>query len=334
MRKLMMAAMTIVAVASMDVLQADDNVPLDTSKVVPLTRFLEAHPLDKQAPLVRAALMKWETDSKDVFDVVCPGVIAPVPDKSIKYSGELLVQYIFGGGAHQLEVPADQGKLMPSQLAGVSSMLRAYTQLLGTDQNARIPRFDALLQDEAAGSLAGKLEPLVIAHCLPKPAGTARFPWTIGMTKAQVSAVDGYGPYRSFKNGDLETYNAVFDGHFANFQFFFRDDRLWRIGIYTFEGTDPAAAAQAWGKLYEGMQRSFGGMETPGNTQPTAADAHSMQAFETTAQALVTAGGKAQMAPLHQPSDGYSFASFSTFEVQGTRFYNVTMYFDAPHAKQ
>lgn len=58
------------------------------------------------------------------------------------------------------------------------------------------------------------------------------------MSHAQVAAVEGFGPHRSFRNGDLETYNTIFDGRFENFQFFFRDDKLRRIGVYTFEGTD------------------------------------------------------------------------------------------------
>jgi len=309
---------------------AGDSDELDNTKVVSLTRFLEDHPLDKQAPLVRSGLIQWEANSKDVVDVVCPGVFAPLPDKSIKYNGELLAQFIFGSATHQLAVPSDSGKLMPDQLASMASMLKAYRNFLAADKDARIPRFDELSRNEADGSLTNVLEPLVIANCLPKQTGKSRFPWTFGMSHAQVSAIDGYGPYRSFKNGDLETYNAVFDGHFQNFQFFFRDDQLWRIGVYTFEGTDLNAAADAWGNLYDGMQSNFGTIETPANTPPLASDTVSMKAFKASARALVGQGGKAQMAPVHQPADTRSFASFDGHETQGTMIYYITLFFDPP----
>ena len=309
---------------------AGDMDGLGSTKVVSLTRFLEDHPFDKQAPPVRAALIQWEADSKDVVDVVCPGVFAPLPNRSIKYNSELLAQFIFGSAAYQLAVPTDKGKLMPAQLAGMASVLKTYRTMLAVDKNARIPRFDALSRNEADGSLASVLEPLVIANCLPKQTNSTRFPWTFGMSHAQVSAVDGYGPYRSFRNGDLETYNAVFDGHFRNFQFFFRDDKLQRIGIYTYEGTDLAAAAEAWGNLYEGMQRYFGAVETPANTPPMTGDTASMNAFKANARALVEQGGKAQMTPTRQLTDAFSFASFSRFEGEGKTVYDTRLFFDLP----
>ena len=311
--------------------RAADDAVLASAKVVTLTRFLEDHPLDKQAPPIRAALLQWEAGSEEVVDVVCPGVFAPLPDDSNKYNSELLAQFIFGSGAHQLAVPADNGKLMPAQMAGMTSMLKAYRAFLTVDKEARILRFDALSRTEAEGALASTLEPVVIANCLPTQTGKSRFPWTFGMSKAQVSTLKAYGPYRSFKNGDLETYNAVFDGHFRNFQFFFHEDHLRRIGISTYEGNDLTAATQAWGDLYESMKSNFGGMKTPANKAPAKGAADSMKAFETVARAVVEHGGKAQMAPLQQPADARAFASFIGHETQGTMFYYVTLYFDPPH---
>jgi hypothetical protein len=312
---------------------AGDVQTFDSTKVPPLTRFLEEHPFDQQAPAIRAALIQWEADSKDVVDVVCPGVFAPLPDRSIKYSSELLVQFIFGSAAHQLLQPGDKGKLMPAQLAGAKSMLKAYRSMLVAEKDARIPRFDELSRNEADGSLERVLTPLVIENCLPGDATTARFPWTFGMTHAQVSAVEGYGPYRSFSNGDLETYNAVFDGRFENFQFFFRDDKLARIGVYTFEGRDLAPAVDAWGDLYVGMQRSFGAIETPGNISPTKNDAQSMEAFKSRARELLEKGGKPQMAPVNQPGDTFSFASLNTYDSPAGKTYFVTLFFDPPDAR-
>ena len=144
---------------------AAEEALVTNSNVAPLTRFLEEQPLHKDAPVIRAALLQWEEPSKDVVDVVCPGIFKPIPDKSIKYSGELLAQFIFGSAAYQLENPSEKGKLMPSQLAGMQSMLKAYRSFLAQDPEARIPRLDQLSQDEASGKLLEVLGPLVSANC-------------------------------------------------------------------------------------------------------------------------------------------------------------------------
>ncbi|WP_233840667.1 hypothetical protein [Dyella sp. 2HG41-7] len=144
---------------------ADSPALIDNSKVVPVTRFLEDQPLNENAPALRAALMDWEEKSKDVVDVVCPGVFAPLPDDHIKYGSELVVQFIFGSAAYQIANPGEKGKLMPAQLAGMRSMLKAYRSFLARDPSARIPRYDELSKDDEQGTLPKVLEPLVIANC-------------------------------------------------------------------------------------------------------------------------------------------------------------------------
>lgn len=146
---------------------SDNPPPVDNAKVVPLTRFLEDQPLNENAPMVRSALLQWEDKSKDVVDVVCPGIFSPLPDKSIKYSSVLLAQFIFGSAAHQIANPTDKGKLMPAQLAGMQSMLKAYRSILAQDPSTRVPRLDELSKDEDQGKLQQVLEPLVAANCKP-----------------------------------------------------------------------------------------------------------------------------------------------------------------------
>jgi hypothetical protein len=48
---------------------------------------------------------------------------------------------------------------------------------------------------------------------IPKLGFTAGLPpWQFGMTKEQVASFEQFGPYKSFKNGDLETYNGIYRG--------------------------------------------------------------------------------------------------------------------------
>jgi len=78
------------------------------------------------------------------------------------------------------------------------------------------------------------------------------------MSQEEVLAVAECGPYKSFSNGDLETFSGVFDGKEENFQFFFSEKRLRRIGVYLYEGQDPKVGAKVWLALHGTMTRFFG----------------------------------------------------------------------------
>ena len=158
------AALFALAVASSSsVLAAKLKVKND--QVVGLTKFLEEKPLDESAPGIRALLIDWEDKSKDVIDYVCPGVLAPIPAENVPHSPELLVQFIFGSAAHQIANPTDKGKVVPGQLAGMRSMLKAYRGFLTADPAARIPRLDELSEMETAGTLPEYLAPIAIKEC-------------------------------------------------------------------------------------------------------------------------------------------------------------------------
>ena len=136
-----------------------------TDQVVGLTRFLEEKPLDESAPGIRALLIDWEDKSTDVVDYVCPALLAPIPADDVPNSAELLGQFIFGSAAHQIANPSDKGKVVPGQLAGMRSMLKAYRVLLAADSTARIPRLDELSQMDTAGTLSEYLAPIAIKAC-------------------------------------------------------------------------------------------------------------------------------------------------------------------------
>ncbi|HEV7778104.1 MAG TPA: hypothetical protein VGO76_14640 [Luteibacter sp.] len=152
-------------------------------------------------------------------------------------------------------------------------------------------------------------------------------PWHFHMTPQEVMAFADYGPYRSFSNGDLETFTGLFDGKKENVQFFFRNGKLVRIGIYLYEGQDAREAADAWARTYVTLKAQFGEIELPGvrdeSTDPTTMAA--------AAGAKVEANGKSQMAPVHQPADKFVFASFQRAAVRGQVFYYVTVNYDPPH---
>jgi len=153
-------------------------------------------------------------------------------------------------------------------------------------------------------------------------------PWNFGMSTEQIKAVSSHGPYKSFSNGDLETYNGDFGGKKENVQFFLKADHLWRIGVYTYEGTDLAAATQAWFQAYKTLQSQYGPIETPD------LNGESAESLAQSARALVAAGGKVQMAPLKQPEGMFVFSSFDGTAHGGVTYYIVRVFHDQAGAAQ
>ena len=152
--------------------------------------------------------------------------------------------------------------------------------------------------------------------------------WQFGMSKSQVISFKELGPYKSFSNGDLETNNARFHGRKSNVQFFFQGDRLVRIGVYLYEGTDPKGGIPAWRSAYEALQNDYGKVEMPdihvsAKRERVNADVLAIAAAE---NADVT--GKTEMAPAKQPPDKRVFASFRSAVVQGRKWYYVYIMYD------
>lgn len=161
---------------------------------------------------------------------------------------------------------------------------------------------------------------------LPASAGGLS-PWSFGMSKQQVSAFAAQGPYKSFANGDLETYNGVFDGHKENVQFFFGPEGLRRIGVYMYEGSDQQAAARAWRRAHAAMTSLFGPIQLRGIALRPDADT-SIDELVLAVVLSTEASGKTQMAPATQPADAHIFSSF--MRLQGKTGYAVIVYFDKP----
>lgn len=157
-------------------------------------------------------------------------------------------------------------------------------------------------------------------------------PWHFEMTPQEVAAFQEYGPYKSFSNGDLETYAGIFNGHKENVQFFFKGGKLARIGIYLYEGQDLHAAAATWGRAYASLTSMFGEIELPYSRASGGGAELASDAVAAVAGADVDVIGKLQMAPLKQPLDKFVFASFWRKNVLDHVFYYVTVYYDPPRS--
>jgi hypothetical protein len=142
-------------------------------------------------------------------------------------------------------------------------------------------------------------------------------PWQFGMTKEQVTSFKQFGPYKSFRNGDLETYNGIYRGHKENVQFFFVNNRLVRIGVYLWEGRDPRQGISAWRRVYDIFQKDYGKVREPDliagptsgrNNPDITAIAGSMNTFVT---------GDTRLEPARQPRDVRVHARFFGMLIKG-----------------
>ena len=169
---------------------------------------------------------------------------------------------------------------------------------------------------------------VVLSFIIPCSAFAAGVPpWKFGMTKAEVASFKEFGPYKTFSNGDLETFNGPFHGRKENIQFFFEGDRLRRIGVYMGEGTDRNKAVAAFEQAYRILEQDYGKIELPemkvsgGGTPPP-----TVIAVGALANADVT--GKTQMAPVNQPKDMFVFCSAYRYFVRGQKWFAIAIMFD------
>jgi hypothetical protein len=128
----------------------------------------------------------------------------------------------------------------------------------------------------------------------------------------------------------LETYKGIYDGHEENFQFFFADKKLRRIGVYLYEGYDLQAAGRRWLGLLDSLGHHYGHVETPDNPVASPTDEVGRQGFVVAAISAVEEKTKTQMAPVKQPPGSIVFSSFWRADVEGRRKYYVVVYFDRP----
>jgi len=151
-------------------------------------------------------------------------------------------------------------------------------------------------------------------------------PWKFGMTKTEVASFKEFGPYKTFSNGDLETFNGRYHGRKENIQFFFEGGRLRRIGVYLGETADPKKAVAMFERAYRALEQDYGKIEVPemkvsgGGTPPTVIAVGAM------ANADVT--GKTQMAPVKQPKDISIFSSAYRVYERGKKVFTIAIFFD------
>lgn len=126
----------------------------DKEKLVNASQFLEARPFDKDAKEMRAWAVKWASDTKDATVIVCGGTGGVLLDKKIKFSTELIGQYLIAMTAFKLQNPDQADDEDAAQLAGMESVIKTYEAMLKESPKAKAVRMDDLLAKRNDGTLA------------------------------------------------------------------------------------------------------------------------------------------------------------------------------------
>lgn len=172
---------------------------------------------------------------------------------------------------------------------------------------------------------------LIVAFALivPAPAFSVGIPpWHFGMSREQVKSFGQFGPYKGFKNGDLETFSGRLHGQKQNVQFFFANNRLTRIGVYLGEGTDRDKAIATFRQAYDRLEKAYGKVTIPevhvtGKSEPVNAD---VLAIAAAANAFVT--GSTHIVPIKQPKDMRVSGAIMSYYVGSAKWFAVAIFFD------
>ena len=149
--------------------QTPDEEKNDRDQLLQYTRRLESNPFDEDAATMRRWLIAWITASPDIRVTVC-NIFGPVLGNNVPHESELLVQAMFGNAVYQIEHPDRTDGELDRQLAGVESLLKAYSAIVASKSDARIAYFDDLLKHQEEGTLRDFLSPIVATKCSPKAA--------------------------------------------------------------------------------------------------------------------------------------------------------------------
>src|SRR5262245_52525339 len=168
---------------------------------------------------------------------------------------------------------------------------------------------------------------IAAALAIGTAAGAGLPPWQFGMSPAQVTSFKEFGPYKTFSNGDLETFNGHYHGRKQNIQFYFTGGRLRRIAVNLGEGTDRKKAIAACQQLYELLQHDYGAVAIPenksGDGKPIPPAVHAIAA---TMNADLF--GSSHIIPVKQPKEMRVRGSVRSAVVAGQKWFYVGVDFD------
>ncbi len=152
-------------------------------------------------------------------------------------------------------------------------------------------------------------------------------PWQFGMTKEQVASFKQFGPYRSFSNGDLETFKGVYFGQKRNVQFYFQNNKLVKIEVLLGEGTDRYKAIETFKTACHLLEKHYGKVVIP-----EVHDASKNRSDDVTPSAIgavmnASLFGYTHINPVNQPKDMRVWGTVASTMIGNERWYYVGIMF-------
>jgi hypothetical protein len=153
-------------------------------------------------------------------------------------------------------------------------------------------------------------------------------PWQFGMTKEQVASFKQFGPYKSFSNGDLETYKGVYRGQKHNVQFYFQSNRLVKIEVLFGEGTDRDKAIATFRQIYGILEKGYGKVVVPEVHVKKGSDPVNDEVLAIAAAANASVTGYSHINPLNQPRDMHVWGTLASKVIGNERWFYVAIMFE------
>jgi hypothetical protein len=130
------------------------STPEDRQRLVAIAHKLEAAPRDPTLGPDREWAVKWIFSSPDVHVHLCTALLSDLRRPRYKYKSELGSQLLIAIAAFLIEHPEKSTDNVAKSVAGMESVLKAYTAILKTDPQATASSLDEYLQEQKTGKLA------------------------------------------------------------------------------------------------------------------------------------------------------------------------------------
>lgn len=129
------------------------STPEERQRVIAITHKLEDSPLDQSLVQERDWAQQWLLDVPDIRIRTCTGVLADLRRPRYKFRSELWAQLRLAGAVFYIEHPDQAGNHFGEHLAGMQSVLKAYSSMVKTNPDARSKPLDDLLAKQSQGKL-------------------------------------------------------------------------------------------------------------------------------------------------------------------------------------
>ncbi|HKF22834.1 MAG TPA: hypothetical protein VKE93_14785 [Candidatus Angelobacter sp.] len=125
----------------------------ERQRVVAITHKLESTPLDPTLYPERDWAEQWLLDVPDVRILTCTGLLQDLRRPRYKYRTEMWDQLRLASAVFIIEHPDQAGDRRAESLAGMQSLLKAYSAIVKTDPQAHSAFLDDLLVKQSQGKL-------------------------------------------------------------------------------------------------------------------------------------------------------------------------------------